>query len=159
MTLFLKQCHGILCLMLKLWRCYLQVHAAPQHWHKQTTVGLLWSTSENLDLKKTKKCKGRAGWGLIVTQSCWPWLSGQCCDGLRDLLKGWRLVNAWNTPWTKEGFRRVLALLYIGFDPFWSAWQSSYVTDPKQAIKIQKNVSTAAVLVYGPFLCTSFRNI
>lgn len=46
---------------------------------------------------------------------------------------------------------RGLALLCIGFDPLWSAWQSPYVTAPKQATKIQKNVSNATVLVYGPF--------
>lgn len=54
---------------------------------------------------------------------------------------------------------KVLALLNVGFDPLWSAWQTPYVTVPKQAIKIQKNVSTATVLVYGPFLCTFFQNI
>lgn len=103
LSLLLKQCHGILCLMVKLWRCYLQVCAAPSTGTNKTT-GLLSSTSENLDLKKAKKCVKGRGWGLIVTKSCWPQLPGQSCDGPRDLLKGWRLVNPWNTPWTKEGF-------------------------------------------------------
>lgn len=54
---------------------------------------------------------------------------------------------------------KVLALLCIGFDPLGSAWQTPHVTAPEQAIKIQKNVSNATVLVYGPFLCTLFQNI
>jgi len=53
----------------------------------------------------------------------------------------------------------VLALLCLGFDPLWSAWQIPYVTVPKQAIKIQKNVCNATVLSYGPFLCTFFSKI
>lgn len=125
MTLLLKQYHVILCLMPKLWRCSFQVCAAPQHWHKQKTIGLLSSISENLDLKKAKKCvKGRAGWGLIVTKSCWPQLPGQSC--LRDLLKRWRLVDPWNTPWTKWAFRKVLALLNTGSDPSWNVWKNPH---------------------------------
>lgn len=51
---------------------------------------------------------------------------------------------------------KVLALLHIGFHPLWSVSQSPYGTVPKQAIKIQKNVSNATVLVYRPFLVYFF---
>lgn len=45
--------------------------------------------SKNSDLKKAKKwLKGRAGWGVGGSRSCWLPSPGQCCYGPRDSVKG-----------------------------------------------------------------------